>query len=222
MCQTGWDVVEQHRKSTHPDVVKALCFFEQDANRFAGAEAETFARMKAVDEIDPMALRRADQAQQLLPLFARVRDAPALAMVRIVFRRVEIGIHAPGGAECKNRFAVLHAPRQAKESFDDTAARECFCRSRHMQNLAQTAESGKFSLPSETVLRRINGKFSSLSEQRRDASDLAYICFGLWVGDDAAGSFPWSKRCGNGNGADSRRRIFDGQQRRTAGRAPAA
>ena len=122
MFQARRNIVEKNRKSTHPVVVKTSCFFEQDANRFIGAETETFAWMKAIDEIDLMAPRRADQPQQLLPLFARVRNLPTFAMIRIVFRCVKVGVHAAGGTECKNRAAVRHAPRRAEESFDDTAA----------------------------------------------------------------------------------------------------
>src|SRR3990172_5246158 len=65
-------------------------------------------------------------------------------------------------------------------------------------------------------------KLSSLDGPLCYASELEYDCFDLRFVDDAAGGFPRSKRCGKGNGTDSRWRVFDGQRRWTAGRAAAA
>jgi hypothetical protein len=93
-------------------------------DRFFIGKTQSFAGMKAVNEINPALLRLPDQLQQRSPLFLRIRFAPALAMIRIVFRRVKISIDAASGAKFKQGFAVIHGPGRAKKSFNEPAALE--------------------------------------------------------------------------------------------------
>src|SRR5581483_6395511 len=95
---------------------------QQALNRVGIAEAEPGAGMNAVTEIDALSLRRADEPLQFAPLRRGIGQAPALAMVGIVLRRVEIGVHAPRGAEGEQAAPVRHRPERSEESFDDAAA----------------------------------------------------------------------------------------------------
>src|SRR5262245_26801640 len=121
------NVVEQHGKRPYAAVVKAPRFFEQDADWLVFRETQTLARMKTVDEVDLKFLRAANQSEQLLPILARIRTAPAFSMIRIVLGRIEISIHAARCAEFEYGPAMRHAPHRAEEAFDNAAAGECLC-----------------------------------------------------------------------------------------------
>jgi hypothetical protein len=80
--------------------------------------------VKAIDKINSVFSRLTDQLQQLAPPRGRIRLTPEFAVIGIVFGRVKIGIHAACGTKFKDGFAVRHAPRRAKKSFDEAAALE--------------------------------------------------------------------------------------------------
>ena len=47
-------------------------------------------------------------------------------MIRIVFGRIEIGIHPPRRAECEQPPPVRHRPQWTEKAFDDAAALKSF------------------------------------------------------------------------------------------------
>jgi len=62
------------------------------------------------------------QAGQLAPVPLRIRFAPELAVIGIVFGRVEIGIHAARRAEFEQPHTMRHRPERAEKTLDDAAA----------------------------------------------------------------------------------------------------
>ena len=121
MGESGRDVVKQHRERVHARVIESPRLAQKDLNRLGIAEAATFARVKAVDEIDTMLLRGADEPRHIAPVRRRVGETPALAMIRIVFRRIEIRVHAARGAEGEKASPMRHRPERPEKSFDDAA-----------------------------------------------------------------------------------------------------
>jgi hypothetical protein len=121
VCESRRNVVEKHREGSHTGLIKTDRFTKQNVDWFTVGEAKSFTRMKAVNEVDLVALGLMDQPQELLPFHAWVGAPPTLAVVRIVLWRIEISVHAARGGEFEKRFAVRHGPRGTEKSLDNAA-----------------------------------------------------------------------------------------------------
>ena len=91
--------------------------------RDAAAEVQVEAGRDGKDEADAVFLRSGDEARKVGKLGLRVRLAPFFAMIRVVFRGVDIGIEARAPAKRNHVEAGVLRPRRAVKALDDAAQR---------------------------------------------------------------------------------------------------
>ena len=115
------DVVEEEGEVAHAEVIHQVELAHEVAVVFF-VPLDVLARMDGPDEVDTRPLAGFDEFLDLGGFVGGIGLAPVgTAVVGVVFRAVEIGIHLETAVEVDEREARLVRPRRAVEAFDDAA-----------------------------------------------------------------------------------------------------